>query len=76
MKTIAALLILALLPGCASVDVNHVLDNLSKDCQRDYQGAIGGVGQGTFSFNIHCTPEGTTTTTTVTVTPPKPAGTP
>jgi hypothetical protein len=66
---------LALCSGCATQQIDTVLQNLDKDCIRRYSGSVGGM-VGSFSFDISCQPSGTTTTTTTTVVPTHPAVTP
>jgi hypothetical protein len=61
---------LALCSGCATQQIDTVLNNLDKDCIRHYAGQAGGMAA-SFSFDISCQPSGTVTTTTVTV-PAKP----
>lgn len=57
MKTIAILILLALLTGCASGNVKDVLTNL-QGCTRHYAGAVGGVASGALTFQIDCAPIG------------------
>jgi hypothetical protein len=61
---------LALCSGCATQQIDTVLNNIDRDCVRHYAGQAGGMAAA-FSFTIDCSPSGTVTTTTVT-TPPKP----
>jgi hypothetical protein len=69
-------LILALLAlsGCASAQIDHVLSNLDKDCERHYMINVGGMGlTSNASATIDCKASGTTTTTTTTFVPANPA---
>jgi len=74
MKTFLLFAILLLTPGCASQQVDHILSNLDKDCERHYMGNLGAMGVGaTVSFQIDCKASGTTTTTTTTFVPANPS---
>jgi hypothetical protein len=73
MKLLALIVCIAALSGCSSLQIDHVLSNLDRDCQRHYTGSFGGTFVGTtVAFDINCLPSGTTTTTTVTSPPAKP----
>jgi hypothetical protein len=56
---------LALCSGCATQQIDTVLNNIDRDCVRHYAGQAGGMAAA-FSFTIDCQPGGTVTTTTVT----------
>lgn len=59
-----------LLSGCAQRNIKQVLDNLSKDCKRDYAGSIGGtLSTPTITFQIHCEPEKAAATPAAPATP-------
>lgn len=55
-SVLCAIAACVLLGGCATAQVNQVLQNLDKDCVRHYAGAIGGVAQATVTFQIDCQP--------------------
>jgi len=73
MKLLIALALLVL-PGCAAQQIDHVLSNIDKDCERHYAGSIGGIaGVGAqATFDISCKASGTTITTTTTFVPANP----
>jgi len=74
-RLVIAIAIALLLTGCAAQQIDHILSNLDKDCERHYSGSVGGIAgigaQG--NFTIDCKASGTTITTTTTVVPANPA---
>ena len=69
MKIALIALTLIALSGCAQDNVKQALDNLSKDCDRDYSfaintGGVGGIGaSGMVSGTAHCKHEFTSPAT-------------
>jgi hypothetical protein len=59
-RIVLTFIALLLLPGCAQQNVKEALDNLSKDCDRDYSfaastGGVGGIGGSVMiSGTAHC----------------------